>query len=78
MTNGNDPVTAHLTYDETTGAANGFLYGLSKREYFSAMAMAAMISSGNGFDANDDSIRNISECSVRQADALIKQLNSND
>lgn len=46
-------------------------YGLTKREYFAAMAMQGMLSTGtaNFYDEK------ISEWAVKQADFLIKALN---
>lgn len=44
MTNATDPVTPHLTYNQTSGNANGFMEGLTKREYFAAMAMQGLLS----------------------------------
>ena len=45
-------------------------FGLSKREYFAAMAMFGFIS-----QKHLESISDISEWSVKQADELIKALN---
>ena len=46
--------------------------GLTKREYFAAMAMQGYISCGK---SSVISITTLAECSVQQADALIKALN---
>jgi len=72
MTNANDPITPHLTYDNTSGHANGFIEGLTKREYFSAMAMQGLLAYGWNVHEYDEA----SKCSVKAADALITALNA--
>ena len=47
--------------------------GLTKREYFAAMAMQGMLSACNGFDNRGQ--KYLAECAISQADALIKALN---
>jgi hypothetical protein len=47
--------------------------GLTKREYFAAMAMQGMI--GNSYFTEGSSYNTIAEWSVQQADALIEALN---
>lgn len=66
MTNGKDPAFTGPT-------ENGFTQGLSKREYFAAMAMQAMISNPYYDDFHWDKIAN---SAVLQADALIEGLNN--
>jgi len=44
MTSANDPVTPHLTYNETSGHANGFMEGLTKREYFAILITQSLVS----------------------------------
>lgn len=63
-TNGNKPINP-TTLDT-------YLKGLSKREYFAAMAMQGLLSNPNisGYHAMDW----ISEHSVQQADSLLKTL----
>ena len=68
MTNGNDPIG--ITH---TNGYIGINPGLTKREYFAAMALQGMMSSGR-VDVTGDGI---AEFAVRQADALIKALNEN-
>ena len=46
--------------------------GLTKREYFAAMAMQGYISCGKFNQVSDETL---AMCSVQQADALIKALN---
>ena len=46
--------------------------GLTKREYFSAMAMQGIITNKDGLDIK---IERIAESSVDMADALIEELN---
>lgn len=77
MTHPNDPVIAHLTYNSITGAANGFVEGLTKREYFAAMAMQGLLSNynQNGMYGNSVEYPMVEKAAVRQADALIKALN---
>ena len=63
-TNGNKPI------NPTT--SDTYLKGLSKREYFAAIAMQGLLANPNisGYHA----INFISEHSVQQADSLLKQL----
>lgn len=71
MTNATDPVTPHLTYNQTSGNANGFMEGLTKREYFAAMAMQGLLADEN----NHGHIELIALDAVRFTDALINALN---
>ena len=85
MTNGNDPITAHLTYDTYSGQPNGFLEGLTKREYFAARALQGLLSNNNvlkffqrdGLSPNDF-ISLVSKDSTAIADELIKALNETE
>ena len=73
MTNANDPVIPHLTYNQTSGNANGFIEGLTKREYFAAMAMQGLIANcfyGTGIPDEQHAIK-----AVQMADELINALN---
>ena len=45
---------------------------MTKREYFAAMAMQGYVSCGKFNQVSD---KTLAECSVQQADALIKALN---
>lgn len=65
-TNGNEPIiTLEYNNDYT-------LMGLTKREYFAAMAMQGIISNKDGLDIK---IERIVESAVDTADALIEELN---
>jgi hypothetical protein len=41
-----DPINFHLVYDVITGRPCGHVEGLTKREYFAAMAMQGILASG--------------------------------
>jgi hypothetical protein len=72
QTKGNDPISATQEYHSKNFGVVLAKTGLTKREYFAAMAMQGMC-------ANPDYTRNspsvIAEWSVKQADALIEALN---
>lgn len=71
-TNPNEPINLGLIEErDDTGAlmyAPQFFLGLTKREYFAAMAMQGMASL-------DIDLKDKVEASVQLADALIKELN---
>ena len=71
------PVTIELQYETDKNISyRATSKGLSKREYFAAMAMSGLQSSNfltDGYDMM--SIRQIAELAVRQADRLIEALN---
>ena len=69
MTNGNDTVDAIFLQHGLTHDSHVDL-GLTKREYFAAMAMQGLLSSDSR-DAVDEFVK----YSVYAADALIKALN---
>lgn len=70
MTNGNDCFAP--TVEQTGDATRWNTYsGLTKREYFAAMAMQGLCSDNQGIWSNAE----IAEYSVRHADALINELN---
>ena len=48
-------------------------FGLTKREYFAAMAMQGICASGAN-DFNTDHVQQIAEIAVKQADALLTAL----
>lgn len=73
MTYGNDLSAPTLIYNKESGEPNGFERGLTKREYFAALAMQGMLS--NETIINNDNWEWIAENSVKQADELIKKLN---
>jgi hypothetical protein len=60
------------TYNEHTYTINSAQYGLTKREYFAAMAMQGMLSNQHGYFLEHDKL---SEYALSYADALIKELN---
>ena len=55
----------------TTQNVNNPVYGLTKREYFAAIAMQGMVSQNMGLNSE----RHIAHYSVEFADALIERLN---
>jgi len=73
-TNGNDPANPTIGWELT---AHGDLvvitdqYGLTKREYFAAMAMQGMLSDPERYGA-------IAKWAVKFADALIEELNKDE
>lgn len=73
MTNANDPINHHLTYNQISCHANGEIEGLTKREYFAAMAMQGIVSNRGMIDT--DNWEWLAENSVKAADALITALN---
>ena len=50
-------------------------HGLTKREYFAAMAMQGWVAYTGKIDNEDKTITGMAKASVIMADALIKQLN---
>lgn len=72
MTNPNDPITYHLTYNQCTGKPDGQIEGLTKREYFAALALQGMLAYDRTRSADA-----IARWSVEAADALINELNRN-
>lgn len=66
MTNPNDRINPIPDYKDI------YKEGLTKREFFAAMAMQGYISCGK---SSVITITTLAECSVQQADALIKALN---
>ena len=68
QTNPNEPINLFDAYRDylTTG--------LTKREYFAAMAMRSIIQNKDGLDIK---IERIVESAVDTADALIEELNKN-
>lgn len=73
----NEPINAMLGFKseniESMQQA-GILYGLTKREYFAAMAMQGEMAAG-GSDFTTVHCDHIAEISVKMADAIIKKLN---
>ena len=71
MTNGND--NAFATQDPET---DGFNCGLTKREYFAAMAMQGMLSSQDIIDTVTNKLgTSVESLAVECADELIAELN---
>lgn len=54
---------------------NYHTYGLTKREYFAAMAMHGFAHNRDEWMADPDFYRPMAECAVTWADALIEALN---
>jgi hypothetical protein len=70
----NDPATGFaIPGDESRGWAPESVTGLTKREYFAAMAMQGLIDN----DVNPAYYINRAEEAVQMADALITALNEN-
>jgi len=67
MTNAEDPISVMLT-----SSKNMFSTGLTKREYFAAMAMQGYITAGSQSMPDSETISNYA---VIAADALITALN---
>lgn len=65
--------TETMTYPDHPAFANNFQDGLTKREYFAAMAMQGYIASYTGDEAVPTGYA--AEMSVKYADALIAALN---
>lgn len=72
MTNGNEPAFSMID-----GQANYMSPGLSKREYFAAMALQGLLSGNNNFGFTKPDIDHAAQTSVDISDALIKALNEN-
>ena len=74
-TNGNDPI--NMAQSHEAAYDHGQYAGLTKREYFAALAMQGMLSAGDGDFSFDHHIR-IAKLSVAHADTLIEALNKED
>jgi hypothetical protein len=70
MTNANDSITGYPYTAEFSGSEKG----LTKREYFAAIAMQGLLS-GNPFPAEKMGGEYIAKYSAHYADALINELN---
>jgi len=59
--------------------ASEFAPGLTKREYFAAMAMQGLVEVSNPeYEDAQKNIRGVSEMAVKYADALIEELNKEE
>jgi len=77
MTNSNSAAFAKAAFYHPDGGADSPQEGLTKREYFAAMAMQGIISTTNmGFNHLKDG--RIAKEAVILADALINALNQNN
>jgi hypothetical protein len=72
QTNGNDPVSATQEYHSKNFGVVLAKTGLTKREYFAAMAMQGIASD---LTFSEFEFSKLAEWSVLQADALIEALN---
>jgi len=72
MTNGNEPITAALEPNYLKGGGT-FHNGLTKREYFAAMAMQGVVCNHAMIDT--DNWKWLATESVKIADTLISELN---
>lgn len=71
MTNGNEPINTVVEHtDGSTMRLSCTEIGLTKREYFAAMAMQGMLSQQYWA-----STENLASCATQAADALINALN---
>lgn len=69
---GKDPVTA-IQEAYRLGQQEA---GMNEQRFQAACAaMQGMLSSGNGFDANDSCVAHIAKSAAKQADALLAELN---
>ena len=75
MTQGNEPVTPHLTYNVSSGQPNGLKEGLTKREYFAAMAMQGMCANQPFLNNLNAEPSQVAAACIEIADALINALN---
>ena len=78
MTNGHDPITPqdeHKYFNRTDGEVTTLFNcgGLTKREYFAAMAMQGSIASDS--EAGSLTVEGHAKLAARAADALIEALN---
>lgn len=67
-----------LLYNEESGHANGHEIGLSKREYFAAMAMGGLVSDCRISAGYVTGLGSMSKIAVSAADALINELNKTE
>lgn len=75
LKNGDEPINPTPGYDDVTGEDKGRWFGLTKREYFAALAMQGILSrSGNWNNVTDYNF--IYHEAVRHADELLKQLDN--
>lgn len=75
MTKGNEPAFSKAAFFHTVGGADGPQVGLTKREYFAALAMQGMYSNCK-LEGFEGIYEQLSKQSVWAADALIEQLNN--
>lgn len=73
MTNAND--AAFASVGEGFGNPKYSANGLTKREYFAAVAMQGFANSGDKWAADPDIYKAMADCAVTWADALIEALN---
>ena len=85
---GNEAITPHLLYSETSGNANGFVKGMNLRQLFATNAQQAIISNADTMreitnkvsgkrreDQEAAFFKVVSSIAVLHADALIEALN---
>ncbi len=71
MTNPNDAAFKQIANDHIFGGIQLTALGLTKREYFAAMAMQGTIAGSQGLDITSEQFAAIS---IKLADALIAEL----
>jgi len=74
MTNPNDSVDRGLAYNRETGKFNGLHKGLTKREYFAAIAMQGMLAYGSR-PYTPKGWAELATDAIKSSDALIEALN---
>jgi hypothetical protein len=73
MTNPNDAAFSKAAFYHPDGGIDGPQLGLTKREYFAAMALQGLLA--NSFRSPTSYIESNAEYAVNYADALIAELN---
>ena len=79
MTNANDPINHHLTYNQTTYDANGETEGLTKREYMATQLMSGILASfieKAAIGRWSEELTEVAVVATIAADELIKALNN--
>lgn len=72
MSKANEPAFPTLTYNTTTGEANGHHLGISQRTYLAGQAMMGLLASWGNHDVT--ALEEIAHDAVKAADDLIAEL----
>lgn len=78
MTNPNDLAYPIVHQSPEREFETQFHNGLTKREYFAAMAMQGILSNSPDWEDSDRCLKWVSESSAKYADALIEALNKTE